>query len=232
MLPAPRLSASLALLAIALAVPVGCNAVTGASGLALGSGAQTTGAAQTTDGAGGGDATSTGVGGAGGGATTTSAGGAGTTTSTTSTTGTTTSSTTSSSTSTTSTDTDSLDAAAQHCVDDINLHRATQNLPPYTRWKAAEACSNDEAAKDSVSGQAHGAFGSCGEHAQNECPGWPGTPYSILDGCLQMMWDEGPGDFYGGHGHYINMSSSQYSQVACGFATAADGSIWSVQNFQ
>ena len=231
MLHAPRLSGPLGLFAIAVALPVGCNAVTGASGLSLGSAAQTTSASSTTDGA---DATSTSAGGAGGGATTTTtsgAGGSGTTTST-STTSSTTSSTSSTSTSTTTTDTDSLDAAAQHCVDQINVHRATLNLPPYARWKAAESCSNGEAASDSVSGQAHGAFGSCGEHAQNECPGWPGTPYSILDGCLQMMWDEGPGDFNGGHGHYINMSSQQYTQVACGFATAGDGSIWSVQNFQ
>lgn len=47
-----------------------------------------------------------------------------------------------------------------------------------------------------------------------------------------MMWDEGPGDFYGGHGHYINMSSTQYSRVACGFHVLADGSVWATQDFQ
>lgn len=34
------------------------------------------------------------------------------------------------------------------------------------------------------------------------------------------------------HGHYVNMSKPGYEQVACGFATGADGKIWSVQNFR
>jgi hypothetical protein len=213
-------------LAVTLALTPACNAVTGASGLSLGTATRgsTTDEATTS-------ASTTSAGGAGGASTSTGGAGGGSMTSTTSTTSTTSSTTTTTS-STTTTDTDSLDAAAQHCVDTINAYRKTMNLAPYARWKSAEPCSNDEAAKDGVSGQAHGAFGSCGEHAQNECPGWPGPPYSLLDGCLQQMWNEGPGDFYGGHGHYINMSSTQYSQVACGFAKAADGSWWAVQNFQ
>jgi hypothetical protein len=46
------------------------------------------------------------------------------------------------------------------------------------------------------------------------------------------MWDEGPGEPYSAHGHYINMTNSSYSMVACGFYETADGSFWSVQNFQ
>jgi hypothetical protein len=54
----------------------------------------------------------------------------------------------------------------------------------------------------------------------------------MIGGCLQMMWNEGPGDFNGGHGHYINMSSTQYTRVACGFHVLADGSVWATQDFQ
>lgn len=80
--------------------------------------------------------------------------------------------------------------------------------------------------------QAHSAFGQCGEFAQNECPGWPGPPGSMIGNCLQMMWNEGPGAFNQGHGHYINMSSTQYTKVACGFHVLANGKVWATQDFQ
>ena len=124
------------------------------------------------------------------------------------------------------------DAAAQHCVDTINMYRATLNLPPYERWVEAEECSSGEAESDSISGNPHGAFGTCGEWAQNECPGWPGPPEQLLDGCLAQMWAEGPGEPFSEHGHYINMSSTQYTKVACGFFQTGQGNYWAVQNFQ
>lgn len=120
----------------------------------------------------------------------------------------------------------------QLCVDTINMYRATLDLPPYTRWTDAESCSDDEAASDSMTMQAHGAFGMCGESAQNECPGWPAPPESMIEGCLELMWAEGPGEDFQAHGHYINMSSTEYTQVACGFHVTADGSVWAVQNFR
>jgi len=124
-----------------------------------------------------------------------------------------------------------FDSASQICVDTINEHRASINLPPYARWTDAEGCSDGEAESDSSSGKAHGAFGTCMESAQNECPGWPGPPAQMIPNCLQMMWDEGPGDF-SEHGHYVNMSSTQYKKVSCGFFTMANGSVWAVQNFK
>lgn len=124
------------------------------------------------------------------------------------------------------------DDAAQRCVDTINMYRATLDLPPYERWLETESCSDDEARSDSMTGQAHGAFGQCGERAQNECPGWPGPPLQMIDSCLELMWAEGPGEDFNAHGHYINMSSTQYTKVACGFHETEDGSVWAVQNFQ
>lgn len=47
-----------------------------------------------------------------------------------------------------------------------------------------------------------------------------------------MMWAEGPGADFQQHGHYINMSSTSYTTVACGFYTTAGGDVWSVQDFR
>ena len=122
--------------------------------------------------------------------------------------------------------------AEQLCVDTINQYRASLGLPAYQRWTPEESCADGQAKSDSQSGTAHGAFGQCTEFAQNECPGWPGPPSSMIPQCLAMMWAEGPGADFSTHGHYINMSSTKYTQVACGFYTTSAGKIWSVQDFK
>ena len=120
----------------------------------------------------------------------------------------------------------------EDCVRRINQLRCEcQHLPPLMRWREGEACADMDCDYDSTHG-AHAGFlaGICSPRgsAQNECPDWGGAA-GIISGCLQLMWDEGPGDFYGppAHGHYINMSSTSYTRVACGF-----GSGWGAQNFQ
>lgn len=122
--------------------------------------------------------------------------------------------------------------ASSLCVDLINKHRASIMLPPYQRWEDAEVCSSEQAKSDADSEIPHGAFAQCGESAQNECPGWPGKPEEIISGCLQMMWDEGPGEDFSQHGHFINMSSEEYTKVACGFFETDDGQVWAIQNFK
>ena len=123
----------------------------------------------------------------------------------------------------------------RECVDRINQFRSEcQNLPPLARWQEGEACADQMAQYDASKTGAHAGFvaGICnGGSAQNECPNWP-SPSAIVSSCLQQMWDEGPGASFQEHGHYINMSSTQYSRVACGFYTTSSGKIWSVQNFQ
>jgi hypothetical protein len=123
------------------------------------------------------------------------------------------------------------EAATQLCVDTINMYRGTLGLPPLARWTDAEDCSDAECLSDGNSNTPHGAFGMCGEFAQNECPGWPGPPEDMITDCLASMWAEGPGDDFNTHGHYINMSSTDYTMVACGFAEV-NGEIWAVQNFK
>jgi hypothetical protein len=118
----------------------------------------------------------------------------------------------------------------QDCVDRINQFRwECQCLPPLQRWTEAEACTDQQSADDQASGVGHDNFGACGENAQNTCPDW-GSDQQIIGGCLQMMWDEGPGEPFIDHGHYINMSSTSYTKVACGSSTASGG-VWSNQNF-
>jgi hypothetical protein len=118
------------------------------------------------------------------------------------------------------------------CVDEINKYRATEGKPPYAGWTSAYACADAQSKSDSESGTAHGAFGKCGEFAQNECPNWPGPPDTMIVGCLKMMWAEGPGTPFSAHGHYINMSSTSYKSVACGFYKTPSGSYWAVQDFK
>jgi hypothetical protein len=122
----------------------------------------------------------------------------------------------------------------EDCVARINqLRWKCQCLPPLGRWKAGEACANKQAKHDSKRG-IHAAFnrGICKPKgiAQNECPAWP-SKSRVIEGCLQNMWDEGPGKRFSKHGHYLNMSNPSYERVACGFAKSADGEVWSVQNF-
>jgi hypothetical protein len=123
----------------------------------------------------------------------------------------------------------------QDCVARINqLRWQCQCLPPLKRWKDGESCANRLAKHDSENG-IHAGFNDsvCSPRgrAQNECPAWPSAS-EVVDGCLQRMWDEGPGKRFSKHGHYITMSKASYEQVACGFARTKDGEIWSVQNFR
>ncbi len=125
------------------------------------------------------------------------------------------------------------DAAAQACVDYVNKLRAQNGLHALQRWTSAEACTGQEAQKDSAANKAHSAFGSCGESAQCECPGWPGPVTaqggSIVPGCLDAMWSEGPPPT--GYNHYSIMNGD-YTKVACGFYTTGSGAVWAAQNYQ
>lgn len=123
---------------------------------------------------------------------------------------------------------------AQDCVDRVNqLRWECQCLPPLARWTEGEACASMHAEYDSTRSP-HDGFraGICdpGGFGQNECPGW-GSVEQTVDGCLQAMWDEGPGDDFATHGHYINMTNPSYGRVACGFYTTPGGEVWAVQNY-
>ena len=123
------------------------------------------------------------------------------------------------------------------CVTRINQFRLVcQCLPPLARWVDGEACADMNASYDAMRMTPHAGFsaGICGSgYGQNECPGWLGwgSIPSTISSCLQDMWDEGPGTPFSEHGHYLNMSSSRFTMVACGFYTSG-GQVTAVQNFQ
>jgi hypothetical protein len=125
-----------------------------------------------------------------------------------------------------------FEAARGACVDRINAFRATEDLPPLARWTDAEGCTEEQSKLDSEVQGAHENFGMCGERAQNTCPNWNGDVDEVIDRCLQAMWDEGPGEPFSEHGHYLNMSSRSYTKVACAFFEMDGGRIWSNQNFR
>ena len=151
-----------------------------------------------------------------------------------------------------------LDMLRQTCVDEINMYRAMLGLTPLMRaTPEQEMCSDQGAQMDGDSGVAHGSAkaGLCrsvGLGAEDTCPGWQiggfsgnATVEDALKGCLAAMWDEGPppagttvdqciqdsSGCFQQHGHYINMSSSTSSIVACSFYKMMNGAEWMNQDF-
>jgi hypothetical protein len=121
-------------------------------------------------------------------------------------------------------------AARQACVDRTNELRARVGMGPLARRAPSEPCTDQQAQSDAQTGATHGAFGRCGEFAQNECPGWGSTPEGTASTCLQGMFNEGPGQGPA-HGHYNNITSGKYTSVACGFHVTPDGRTWMIQDF-
>jgi hypothetical protein len=130
----------------------------------------------------------------------------------------------------------------QDCVDRINQFRTQcACLPPLARWNDGEACADMMAEHDSMTMKAHSGFsgGVCtpGGNAQNECPNYR-SETQVIGTCFQQMWNEGPPPTatckdacFQMYGHFINMTSTRYKKVACGFHTTSAGSLWAVQNF-
>ncbi|OIP45434.1 MAG: hypothetical protein AUK31_08405 [Fibrobacteres bacterium CG2_30_45_31] len=139
-------------------------------------------------------------------------------------------------TSSSTTSTDLLETLRLECMNFNNDRRAELSVSALGRWTRGEACADSEALADQSGAGAHGSFGSCGEYAQNTCPGWPtdssiASHVQVLRSCMQSMWDEGPGEPYSAHGHYINMSNADYSELACGFSEV-NGNLWVNMNYQ
>lgn len=134
------------------------------------------------------------------------------------------------------------------CLDIINEYRKTENAKPLVLAEdAKQTCTDNQAASDLKDNSAHGHFGDCGEWAQNTGPNVSLTAtidtVGIAKRYLKMMWDEkklvesGERDpekdaDYSYIGHYLNMRSTKYTKVACGFATSSDGKTgWLNINF-
>jgi hypothetical protein len=123
----------------------------------------------------------------------------------------------------------------EDCVRRINQFRTEcQCLPSLERWFEGENCADQHAEYDAMMNQAHSGFntGICSPsgRGQNECPGYRSND-QVISLCLQQMWDEGPGEPFIEHGHYINMTNPSHYRVACGFFTTEQGQVWAIQNF-
>jgi hypothetical protein len=129
----------------------------------------------------------------------------------------------------------------QDCVDRINQFRTQcACLPALARRMDGEACADQMAEYDAGKDMAHaGARDAICQPggAQNECPGYSSNN-QVISLCMQQMWDEGPppmepceGACFQTYGHYINMTTTSSTRVACGFYTTPSGKVWSVQNF-
>ncbi len=130
----------------------------------------------------------------------------------------------------------------QDCVDRINQFRTQcACLPPLARWTEGEACADQMSEYDAMQNMAHAGFEDkiCGNNqgGQNECPGYSSNS-QVITLCLQQMWSEGPGpedpcdgQCFQDHGHFINMTSTSSTKVACGFYTTSSGKVWAAQNF-
>jgi hypothetical protein len=129
----------------------------------------------------------------------------------------------------------------QDCVDRINQFRTEcACLPALARWKDGEACADQMSQYDSEKNTAHAGFQAkicSGGSAQDECPAYSSND-QVISRCLQQMWNEGPppqatctGACFQMYGHFINMSSTTSTKVACGFYTMPTGKIWAAQNF-
>jgi len=129
----------------------------------------------------------------------------------------------------------------QDCVDRINQFRTQcACLPPLSRSMDGESCADQMAAYDAAKNTAHAGYTDkiCQPSgAQNSCPGYSSNN-QVISLCMQQMWDEGPpptnpcdGDCFQKYGHFINMTSTSTTKVACGFSMTSAGKVWSVQNF-
>jgi len=130
----------------------------------------------------------------------------------------------------------------QDCVDRVNQFRTQcACLPALERWTEGEACADQMAEYDAMQDTAHAGFSDAicdsGRGGQNECPGYS-SDTQVISLCFQQMFSEGPGtenpcngQCFEDHGHYINMTSTTMTKIACGFYTTSSGKVWAAQNF-
>ena len=124
----------------------------------------------------------------------------------------------------------------QACAEVVNSYRTTLPRTPLVPWTDSASCFARQAKDDALGGVGHAHFGVCGESAQNTCPGWgsgatDSAQIATLRQCAKMMWDEGPGDDFSRHGHYLNMANAAYTSVGCGYFLQ-EGRLWINMDFR
>ena len=129
-----------------------------------------------------------------------------------------------------------FDQFQQHNLDDINMYRATMNLPPLVldqKLSTFAAAGSQELSMDHMPHQhfitagndgtlwSSGFTSSAGEN-QGDPNGWPQASsnpttneMTQIDQIQKAMFDEGPGTGEA-HGHYENMMSTTFKRVGVG----------------
>lgn len=119
----------------------------------------------------------------------------------------------------------------EFCVAEVNKHRAAAGVAPLARWGTNEACVDGQALSDYTAGRTHSNVTACTETGQAACLEWPSAdPNASLRGCIQAMWDEGPGDF-ATHSNYETLAKTSFTKVACGIYLTPGGKLWAELDF-
>ncbi len=123
----------------------------------------------------------------------------------------------------------------EFCVSETNRYRAMIGRPPLQHSTVLEEFATEGARADTLSGEAHGHFGSQGmpltAFAENECPsflGWTleGNVHDTIAKCLEAFFKEGKGG-----GHYENMMGD-HEGCGCGVYLSGDDQITITQDFR
>ncbi len=114
-------------------------------------------------------------------------------------------------------------AAKKLCLDEVNRHRATLGRSALVWDTELEALADRSAAYDLSHGTHHALNGIEGWNIR-ENYGWAmgKTVENFIKESIQNMWDEGPGDDFQKHGHFLNMRDAD-SKMGCGVAVSDRG---------
>jgi len=109
----------------------------------------------------------------------------------------------------------------------VNQYRARVGAPALTRRTSSESCVDNQIKLDAVANTFHKNFQLCSEHGQNEGNEGGSQPFeSRLRDMLAGMWAEGPGG-----GHYNNIVSKRYKELAVGIYVDPGGKLWFANDF-
>ena len=109
------------------------------------------------------------------------------------------------------------------CVDAINADRATLKLPPYARWNAEESCTDGQAEADFESDDAAQRLREMRRARAGRVPRLARPARHDDHRVPRPDVGRGPRHHFATHGHYINMSSTAYTMVSCGYYVESDG---------
>ncbi|MFC1643345.1 CAP domain-containing protein, partial [Myxococcota bacterium] len=111
------------------------------------------------------------------------------------------------------------------CLATLNGLRASVGSPALTAASTDQQSCADDMATKSAEGQAASPL-DCAGWAMTQCPGWPGSPETMIAKCLNQLWNDAE------HPEMKQyMSDPQYAELACGFYVDSQNRVYAVQLF-